>query len=278
MANAPYRGGSPYTFNPTEAGNIPIFGIPLPHHAGVAPRPDTGYDTNAVKISKRRRDAAEGRFNARLHDGTWYVDFFVNKLGIDVGLAGSTAQSRFTRDFYPHNMVMPSFVVEGQCLDQNDYGTLVEFVHQAQQKGVYNSSLLQLDVAGNGLKVSRPIMRGRHKPVHAQGFIRNMKRKHERFVYAPKFTFSFIVSTMFSGIYQESTAPNLQQESWAQILAGLVARTPLNEEGKEEVSSSPPFAGGLGKPGATSTPPGNEKAQNEAFGPLPSEVERLGNL
>lgn len=279
MANAPYTGGSPYTFNPTEGGNIPVYGIPLPHHAGVAPRPDTGYDVNAVKINQKRREAAEGAFNARLHDGTWYVDFYVTQIGIGISLAGSTAQSRFTRDFYPHNMVMPSFVVEGVCLNQEDYGVLVEFVHQAQQKGVYDGTLLQLDVTGNGFKVAHPIMRGSHKPIHAQGFVRNMPRKHERFVYAPTFNFSFIVSTMFEGIYQESTASNPEQESWAQILAGLVARTPINEEGggKEELAG-PPLAGGLGKPGATAPPPGNQGSQNGVFGTLGSETERLGGL
>lgn len=279
MANAPYTGGSPYSYNTGATGNIPVYGVPLPNHAGVSFRPDTGYDVKAVKINQTRRETAEGRFNGRLHDGTWYVDFFVTKISIDVGLAGSTGQSRFTRDFYPHNMVMPSFAVEGQCMDQNDYGTLVEFVHQAQQKGVYDGTLLQLDVAGNGLSVRRPIMKGSHKPIHAQGFIRNMPRKHERFVYAPTFNFSFVVSTMFEGIYKESTASSPEQESWAQILSGLVARTPINEEGgADNELAGPPLAGGLGKPGATAPPSGNQGSQSGVFGTLGSETERLGNL
>lgn len=276
MANAPYIGGSPYTFNPSEGGGIPVYGIPLPHHAGVAPRPDTGYDVKATQISQQRRENAEGAFNGRLHDGTWYVDFYITKINIGIALAGSTAQSRFTRDFYPHNMVMPSFNVEGQCLNQEDYGTLVEFVHQAQQKSVYDCTLLQLDVTGIGFKVSRPIMRGRHEPISAQGFINAMPRKHEKFVYAPKFNFSFVVSTMFKGIYEESTASDPEQESWAQILAGIVASTPINEEGIKE--AGPPLAGKLGAPGATAPPPGNKGAQNSIFGSVESQSEILANL
>lgn len=248
MASAPYIGGSPYVFEDSGSAGIPVFGTPLPNHAGIAPKTDTGWDVTAPKLTDARRKTALNKTNGKLHDGTWFVDLFISDVKVGIALSGSTGQSRFTRDFYPHNMVMPSFVVVGQCLDQNDYGTLCEFVHQAQQKGVYDGNLLQLEVAGGGLRADRPIMKGIHKPIHAQGFINAMPRKHERFVYAPTFTFPFVVSTLFEGVYQESTAGDTEEESWAAILSQIVASSPVTETQapKPTQLAGPPLAGGLG--------------------------------
>lgn len=232
----PYSGGSEYTFQTKPgSGGIPVFGHPMPNHAMVAPRPDTGYDVKATRLNARRRDTAIKKANAQLHDGEWYVNFFVDEISIDISLSGSTGQGQFTRDFYAHNMTMPSFLVKGQCLNQEDYGTLCEFIHQAQNKGVYNSTLTQLLVSGGGFKIVYPRMKGTHKGIIAQGYVDAMPRKHERFEYAPEFTMPFVVVDLLHGPYKDYTASNNTQEAWSKIISDMVgtAINPIPEEQKK---------------------------------------------
>lgn len=128
---------------------------------------DLGYDVNINTIQGLRRAAALGRTNARLADGDFQYDIFVSGVNLDSAQSGSTAQSQLTRDWYAHNFVQPSFTVMGWSLDQRDYGTMVEFIHQAQFKAINsNANLTQLSVAGrtgggSGLVGDRGIDGGR---------------------------------------------------------------------------------------------------------------------
>lgn len=224
--------------------------------AGVSPPSDKGYDTVASRLSnnpsgangKGRRDTALSRCNAKLSDGTFFIDFFCTEVTINIGLAGSVGQGRQVRDFYPHNMVMPSYNISGICIDQDHYGTLCEFVHQAQQKGVYDGTQTQFQLnAGLSLYDIRKIIgditpgynpsstiqnqtRGYHKPILALGFVSAMPRSHQRFVYAPTFTFSFVVSSQSKGIYEEDPGVATEQASWASILSTIVNDPTINPD------------------------------------------------
>src|SRR5271166_2483296 len=151
--------------------------------AGVVPETEQAYDIRATRISGGRREAAFERANAILCDGESKIEFFVSEMKLDLGLAGNTSQGRLTRDFYAHNIILPSLQIKAQCLDQGDYGVLVEFVHQAQVRAVKNAAnnTTQLEIKGGGFPINHehPIMRGPHKRTCVQGFVPRIERRYK---------------------------------------------------------------------------------------------------
>lgn len=231
----------PAEFN---SSSLPLY-VPT-SWAGVVPETEQAYDIRATRISASRREAAFGRANGVLCDGTSKVLFFVSELTLNVGISGTTSQGRYTRDFYAHNIVLPSFTVKGQCLDQGDYGVLVEFIHQAQKKAVGNSAnnTTQLEIKGGGLKVNRAIMKGPHKRTCAQGFIPRIERKNRKGEYAPIFTFNFTIAQSFDGIYEDIAASVFENEqsSWISILEGLTTPYQPTYKKQETAANSKPKA------------------------------------
>lgn len=206
-----------------------------------------GYDVTAVQFPEERRSQAYQTANATLSDGTAYWPLFVNDVQIDIGLAGTTAQAQLTRDFYPHNMVMPSFTVQGQALDQRDYGDLCEFVHRAQLASVSGGlPLLQLWVNGMGINGTHGAsdnavtvqskapnlasqdapnqkLRGFHKTLTCQGYINTMPRQHQKGVVSPTYSFTFVVAEMIKGPWTETLADAATQKSWIDMLKATSA-------------------------------------------------------
>src|ERR1700691_3123398 len=86
--------------------------------SGVEPGVDQGYDIQAVRLTPERRRLALGHANGILSDGSFKVAFFVSKVKLGLGLSGSTGQGRYTRDFYPRNLIVPEYQITAQCLDQ----------------------------------------------------------------------------------------------------------------------------------------------------------------
>jgi hypothetical protein len=188
-----------------------------------------GYDIAAVKLHEKRRSEAMGHVNGRLHDGTNYVKFFCSETNLTIGLAGKTAQSHLVRDYYVHNIQIPPLTVKCEALNQEDYGNTVEFIRKSQLNGVRNNQLLQLRIMGSNLDFHRPnakpMIRGGHQPIMAQGYVKSVPRKHERFVYAPKFEFEFIIVKLEEGIYKDKLNNVPYVKNMTEILAGLVQPT-----------------------------------------------------
>jgi hypothetical protein len=226
--------------------------------AGVVPETEQAYDIRASRISEGRRRAAFERANAVLCDGISKVEFFVMELTLDVGISGTTSQARYTRDFYAHNITLPSLKVKAQCLDQGDYGVLVEFVHQAQKKAVGNAAnnRTQLEVKGGGVKTNRPIMRGEHKRTCAQGFVPRIERRYKQGEYAPIFSFSFTIAQSFAGIYEDISASVFENEqsSWVSILEGLTTPFQPSYRQQETATNSKPRSNPSPQPEAPPEP------------------------
>lgn len=250
-----------------NSASLPVY-VPT-SEAGVVPETQQAYDIRATRISDERRTAAFERANAILCDGEHKVEFFVSEIMLDLGLAGNTSQGRLTRDFYAHNIILPSFKVKAQCLDQGDYGVLVEFVHQAQVRAVKNAAnnTTQLEVKGGGViraeEMKRPIMKGPHKRTCVQGFIPRIERRYKAGVYAPLFEFPFTVACSFEGLYEdvEASVYENEQASWISILQGLTG--PFQPTFQEETAKN-------SKP--TSTPPAQPtepEEPNKLVEPLP---------
>lgn len=201
-----------------------------------APQPvvsnNKGYDVTTM-VSPARRELAYKRANANLCDGIFWWPMFVTDIGIDLALSGSRAQSRLTRDFYPHNFTQPSFVVQGQSLDQRDYGALTDFVHYTQRNSLQGGKLVQLFVDGkgidggrthgrgvvkNGKRFTNQGIRGSHQTILCQGYVNKMPRQHQRGVFSPTYSFSFVVADMIAGPYHEDIVQVQQQMTWVDIL------------------------------------------------------------
>jgi hypothetical protein len=242
-----------------NSASLPIY-VPT-SWAGVVPETEQAYDIRAARISEGRRTAAFSRANAVLCDGISKVVFFVSELTLDVGINGTTSQGRYTRDFYAHNIVLPSLKVKAQCLDQGDYGVLVEFIHQAQKKAVGNAAnnTTQLEVNGGGIKVNRPIVKGPHKRTCAQGFVPRIERKYKQGEYAPIFSFNFTIAQSFAGIYEDVAASVFEneQKSWISILEGLTTPYQPTYHKQETAANSKPKS----QPVATPEPPKLKEAE-----------------
>lgn len=225
-----------------NTSNLPIY-VPT-SWAGVVPETEQAYDIRAARINEARRTTAFAQANGVLSDGISKVLFFVSELTLDIGINGTTSQGRYTRDFYAHNIVLPSLKVKAQCLDQGDYGVLVEFVHQAQKKAVGNAAnnTAQLEINGGGIKVNRPIMKGPHKRTCAQGFVPRIERKYKQGEYAPIFSFNFTIAQSFTGIYEDVAASVFENEqsNWVSILEGLTTPYQPTYKKQETATNSKP--------------------------------------
>ena len=202
---------------------LPDFTVDSFDAASTHQRGDYGWDSTT--LSKERHARAMSRANGILcgTNKRMRARFFVNDVSLDIGLSGTFGQSRRRRTFYPHNITLPSYTVQGQCLDQNDYANLTEFIHQSHQDAISNgSNLLQLNVLGGGLLAAdgkKPTtMKGPHNPIVAYGFVEGIERKHERWKYAPAFQFQFVVVEQAVGIYAGITYRDEHQRSFLEII------------------------------------------------------------
>jgi hypothetical protein len=260
----PYTGQTPYSLTANAPGGVPQYGIAFPNHTGFAPAVDTGYDAvNALNLNDKRRKNIMASANACLRDNEWYVKFFINDISITFGLAGSTGQSKYTRDFYPHNVILPSYTITAQTITQEDYGTLCEFVHQAQQKNVAAGILLQLEVGKGGLKTKGTKMKGVHKSINAKGFIPNMPRKYKKFEYSPVFQFRFTAAEITDGLGDGLLKNPPEVANWIQIIQGIEATgspfvpIPNNPGTKTPIVTNPEISterAGTGGPPFAETP------------------------
>jgi hypothetical protein len=140
---------------------------------GFRPKVGKGYDATAGGLNAQRKAKAMAQANAYLLDGNkgLQVPMFVSSTNIDTQLAGATAQSQLVQDFYPRNFVQPVVNVSGWSLDQEDYGTLCEFVHTCQFNALstdqlWTTSMTQLIVLGRtGLSNSQGIKQAAKAPV-----------------------------------------------------------------------------------------------------------------
>jgi hypothetical protein len=210
---------------------------------------DKGYGVQAPmqKYRDRHHDARNDLYhlaNGQLNNGAVQWPLFITSVDIDFQVAGSIAQSRLTRDFYPHNFVQPAFQISGQALDEMDYGMMCDFVHMCQHGMLNNfseSSLLQLQIAhrgipggrNTGLTVTRngqsfynQSIHGPHSEIMAKGVVMSMPRVHQTGVAAPTWSFGFQVYQMgadalTNGPFAEGPPQSPgAQKTWVDLLTG----------------------------------------------------------
>ena len=151
-----------------------------------------GYDTNAT------RRPLPGRENGRISFGDSHRLLWVYDVRSDFAMTGATAQSFRTRSFFARNFSQPSFTIACQSPNQANYAETVEFIRDAQVR----LRTMRIEI-WPGMKHLKPIngrlnrrLRGRHSRMMADGYVRVATRAHERHIYAPDWTFDFIVARM----------------------------------------------------------------------------------
>lgn len=183
-------------------------------------RYDRGY-----QVSSPDRPQTRARTNATLLSGvnpqvdvtgSSRIDLWVTDNESDFGIAGQTAQSRMRRTFFPHNLSQTAYSITGQCPNQEEYGRLTEFVRSAQVSALTSQTLMRLIIPEAGLPGGRT-MKGRRKAIDAIGYVQAMPRSHERFVNAPSYTFSFIISRSLAGLFQDEAVRVNYIKSWSEI-------------------------------------------------------------
>jgi hypothetical protein len=196
----------------------------------------TGYDQHIAL--RTGREGTYGQANGTLNNNTNTWPLFVTAVDIDFEVSGSTAQSRLTRDFYPHNFVQPVFQISGQSIDNVDYAQMCEFIRESQYDLVSNfqlNKLMQIYIKQRGIPGGRTtgpvvsfggktetnqIMRGSHKPILAQGVILSIPRQHQTGVWAPEWTFGFQVYSMMEGPFVEgpTISDTGDAKTWVDLL------------------------------------------------------------
>src|SRR5436853_2378271 len=113
---------------------------------------------------------------------------------------GSFAQSARKRDWYARNLTQVSMTLTGQCANQKDYHKLVEFVRQTQRQS------LRWKDSGMGTNSVRLIIprTHRHTAYDMHGHIAKIDRTSERFVFAPEYSFDFLITSSTQGVFRTS--------------------------------------------------------------------------
>lgn len=201
-----------------------------PWNGGIRAQPDApyedGYDVITTDIQ-----ASERGFNAWLVDASdnTHVKLWVSEITTNLSLAGSTAQSRLTRDFYAKNFQQPSFTIKCQAIGQRDHGLVAEFIHKAQRNCVIHGTLMGFTLPAD--QYDRPNNakhRGHHghrKGLSIAGYVANAPRTHRRHDPAPDFTFDFVVARMRSGPFEENSAQVAKLAKWTDIFDAIIKGT-----------------------------------------------------
>ncbi len=122
------------------------------------------------------------------------VWLWINDITSDFAMSGTTAQSHKRREFFAHNFTQPSLNINCQTPNSYEYNRLGAFIRDAQLKGLsHQGNVLKLRVAPGGYEAKKNV-KGTHRGIYVDGYIINSVRGAERWVNAPDFQFSFVIS------------------------------------------------------------------------------------
>lgn len=217
---------------------------------------NSGYDATATSISSDNWKSLLNHANANFCNAEYYVPLFVNAVQIDLGISGSTAQAHRTRDFYPHNITIPSFTISGQCYSTAHYGALTEYIHMAQHHALTHNNgtpdLVQfylsssvgtapeggrtsgphvaLTLNGTTTKAYNQKIVGGHSEIMCLGYISTIARTHATGEHRPSWQAEFIVVQMLrSPLFTEQTASEKETGTWLSILSGTKSQDWLDK-------------------------------------------------
>lgn len=200
----------------------------------------------AVNIPKASPDTSKSWNAALLAPFGAYVKLWVTEIEMNFSLHGVTAQSRYRKQFFPRSFNQPTISVSGTMPNQKEYNRLAAFIREchfeavtgnqnlydlkdqqtAKQKRGSSASLqtVTLLVKNAGPEGDKNIPRnikGRHKALQFDGYIKLIKAGATQFNFAPDFNFQFIPAssqlTGSIGIYEDMMDEGSEILAWMDI-------------------------------------------------------------
>lgn len=169
------------------------------------------------------------------------VKLWISEINMDFSMSGSTGQSRYRRQYYPKSFNQPSILVRGQMPNQFEYNRLATFVREChfesltgnrflyakkanQSRAAAKASSASLNTikllikdAGSVGKIRRNL-KGGHKGLVFEGYIKNIAAGAVKFNFAPEFEFEFVNASSYLngavGIYEDTLVSGSQLMNW----------------------------------------------------------------
>jgi hypothetical protein len=237
---------------------------------------DTGY---AVKLPNKSA-VKSSSWNAVLvtHTGD-ELFMWIEDVVIDFSLSGSTGQSRFRKQFYPKAFNQPVAKVSGTMPNQSEYNRLAAFIRESHYDALSagNQKTIKLMIRGMKKDAKRNI-KGGHKPMVFEGYIKSIPAGSIKFEFAPKFQFEFVIAQSNGqiGIYKDDLVLGSTILSWMDAFKkdhwGAMSGTELDYQQWLDSNSN------SNGPGATSDV-GNILSTDQKFGiGLSSNLNDIFNI
>lgn len=171
-------------------------------------RIDKGYRVKAPDLKPDSNGDSRNKANAYLQNRSGErVWMWVNGVTSDFAMAGTTAQSKKRRSFFPHNFTQPVMTISCQNPNQFQAARLAEFIRLEHKKCILNEQhFLTLAILAGGEATKKPIVKGHHDRIVVDGYVQEIQRGSERFINAPDTQFTFIITRAhnFLGLHDQT--------------------------------------------------------------------------
>lgn len=194
------------------------------------PRPDTGYAVNYPDISANDFN----NWNVRLiKPNKKYLNLWVENAQIDFSMSGSTGQSRWRREFYPHSFNEPTLILTGYAPNQREYNKIAAFVRESHSEALNVGRLAKVNTSEKtkGDKETPTVtllmkssnqdykprgQKGGRRGMKLEGYIASIAAGAQKFQQAPKFEIAFIVAASDGavGIYNDTLTTGSKITDW----------------------------------------------------------------
>jgi hypothetical protein len=175
-----------------------------------------------------------------------YIKMWVTDFEMSFSVNGTVGQSRYRRQFFPKSFNQPTINVKGVMPNQKEYNRLASFIRECHfealtgNQDLYNLKDQQSGRAARGSSQSiqtvtlliknagpagesKPLrnVKGRHRAMQLDGYIKNIAAGARKFEFAPEFTFEFIPAsskmTGSVGIYEDQMDEGSEIMSWMDL-------------------------------------------------------------
>lgn len=224
-----------------------IYGLHQPY--------DRGYSAKHRNINPRHYRSRNAQFVNQLNEDLW---FWVDDFEANFEITGSTAQSKRTRQFYPHNLAQPSVTVTGVAPSNRFFNDIASFVRAAQSYSTAGRELRMAGLTANDYRtmigpdskpIYRPTMRlnlyarhqknAAHNKLHLswnlEGYVKTIRAGGEKENFAPTFTFEFIIAEVVGHekhLFDDDLVRGREILSWMDVFKSMGRKGWIQDPGK----------------------------------------------
>jgi hypothetical protein len=188
-------------------------------------RPDTGWRVRTPNLDP----AASDTWNMMLTNPAGEsLYLWVHDINIDFTRGGSYGQSRYRRQFFPKAFNQPTMTVSGRAPNQYQYNLMAAFMRESHTEALSGSSKQTIRIvlkgAGRDNPKNQSNIKGGHKPLIFEGYLKTIDAGAQKFNYAPEYSFEVILaaSTLTGkiGIYEDTLGGGSGAVSWMSMFKG----------------------------------------------------------